>query len=85
MLPAFRYTKHQVARGARADAESSSEILLIKNVSLLRATYQIRLLAFKAYETGKRLVVTMPKSGRIHSTLAELAERIPKTLRFSRF
>jgi hypothetical protein len=85
MLPAFRYTKHQVARGARPDAETSSEIVLIKNVSLLRPTYQIKLLAFKAHETGKRLVLTIPKRCRIDPTLKELAETIPKAVRFTRF
>ena len=47
-------------RGARPDAETTSAIYLIKNVSSLRATYQIRLLALKAAETGKKLVLKVP-------------------------
>ena len=48
MLMDSRYTRHQIPRGARADAETNDRIVLVKNVPLLRATYQIRLLAFRA-------------------------------------
>ena len=80
----LRYTKHQVPRGARPDAETLDQIVLIKNVSTLRATYQIRLLAFKAYESGKKLVLTVPKNCRIHETLRSLAETLPKNMRFKK-
>jgi hypothetical protein len=49
-------------RGSRADAETSEGIYLIKNVSRLHATYQVRLLAFAARERGKRLVLVVPCS-----------------------
>jgi hypothetical protein len=49
-------------RGSRADAETSDGIYLIKNVSRLHATYQVRLLAFAARERGKRLVLVVPRS-----------------------
>jgi hypothetical protein len=35
----FKYTKHQVARGALPDAQFGDKIYLVKKVSRLRATY----------------------------------------------
>jgi len=77
----FRYTRHQVARGSRADAETFDTLFLIKNVSVIRATYQIRLLAFNATQSRKRLVIKVPKHCRIHPTLRELIAQLPKTVR----
>jgi hypothetical protein len=58
----YGYTRHQVLRGARPDAVSGNQCFLIKNVSLMRLTYQIRLLTFLATERGIRLVLRIPKS-----------------------
>ena len=77
----FRYTKHQVARGAIADAESGDTLYLLKNVSELRATYQIRLLAFRAVKEGKRLVIRLPSSARIYPSLRELRKTSRKPSR----
>jgi len=77
----FRYTRHQVPRGARADAETFDKIIVVKNVSTIRATYQIRLLAFKAVETGKKLIVTVPKHCQVDRTLREFMKELPKTVR----
>ena len=82
--PTYRYTKHQVARGARPDFETNDRIGLIKVVSLLRATYQIRLLALKAVETKKKLVIVLPKHGKLHPTLRDLQKQLPKTIRIER-
>jgi len=57
----LRYTKHQVARGARPDAVDGDTWFLLKFVSRLRLTYQIRLLAFGAEQSGVRLVIRVPK------------------------
>ena len=65
-------TRHQVARGARADAEAFNKMYLIKNVSTLRATYQIRLLAFKAVDSGTKLVLRVPYACEFDHTLNEL-------------
>lgn len=67
-----KFTRYQVPRGAMADAEAFNRMYLIKNVSSLRATYQIRLLAFKAVETGQQLVLRVPHSCVFHSSLDEL-------------
>jgi hypothetical protein len=73
----LRYTSHQVPRGARADAETNDRIVLVKNVSLLRATYQIRLLAFKAQETRKKFVIFVPQACKVHGTLRGLMKLVP--------
>jgi hypothetical protein len=54
---------------------------LIKNVSVLRATYQIRLLAFKAVESRKTLTLNVPKSCRFHPSLEDLIEVTGKAIR----
>ena len=59
-------------RGARADAETSDTFYLIKNVPALRATYQIRLLAWQAAESGKKLVLMVPPGCRFDTALAGL-------------
>lgn len=56
----FFYTSHQAARGAKPDGEVLNTMYLIKSVSVLRATYQIRLLAFHAKARGKKLVLRVP-------------------------
>jgi hypothetical protein len=67
----LRYTKFQVPRGAFADAETEDKIYLFKGVSLLRLTYQIRLLTFRATETNKKLVIRVPRRGTIHRSLKD--------------
>ena len=42
------------------DAEAFNRMYLIKNVSRLRATYQIRLLAFRAVEKKMQLILRVP-------------------------
>lgn len=58
----YRYTKHHFARGTRADAERQDAFFLLKNVSFLRLTYQIRLLASRALQSGRKLVIRVPSS-----------------------
>lgn len=70
-----RYTKHQVARGARADAETNAKIYLIKNVDRLCLTYQIRLLAVKAIETKKKLILKVPIGCRFDAELNQFMKQ----------
>jgi hypothetical protein len=69
----FRYTAHEVARGSRPDAVKGGVAYLFKNVSLLRLTYQVRLLTFLATEQGTRLVVVIPKSTKVSNELRAFA------------
>ena len=77
----FRYTKHQVPRGAHTDAESYDKLFLLKNVSTMRLTYQIRLLTFWASESNKRLVVRVPKHCKVHLSLRAFVKEFPKAIR----
>jgi len=77
----FKYTSHQVPRTSRPDAETSNNIYLIKNVSILRATYQIRLLCFKATDSGKKLVLKVPNTCQFHSSLRDLIKTTNKTIK----
>lgn len=67
-----KYTRHQVPRGSRPDAETIDRIYLIKNVSTFRATYQVKLLAFKAVQTYKKLVLKVPPTCQLHTSLKDL-------------
>jgi hypothetical protein len=76
----FRQTKHQVARGTRADGETFDRMVLVKRTSELRATYQIRLLTYRAVQEGKKVIIEVPKACRIHSSLLGLAREYRKSL-----
>lgn len=55
-----RIGQHGIPRGARADAEDTTTIWLLKNVSKLTLTYQIQLLAFRARTSGRTLEIRVP-------------------------
>jgi hypothetical protein len=67
-----KYTKHQVARGAAPDGERFNVMYLVKNVPKLRATYQIRVLAFRAVEKKMKLVLRVPASCEFDDSLQGL-------------
>jgi len=73
-------TSHQVARGAMPDAESFNRMYLIKNVSKLRATYQIRLLAFKAVDKRMQLVLRVPAVCEFDDSLNSLIKKCGKSV-----
>lgn len=75
-----KYTRSQVPRSARPDAEEFNRMYLVKNVSKLKATYQIRLLAFKAVDGGTKLVLRVPHSCEFDPELEKLIEKFPKAL-----
>jgi hypothetical protein len=79
-----RYTQHQVARGALADAENNSAFYLLKNVSSLRLTYQIRLLAFRAIDNGRKLVIRVPVGCKLHPSLRDFVRDHSKTIRIEK-
>lgn len=77
----LRYTPHQVPRGARADAEKGNKIYLIKKVRSLRATYQVRLLALRARQEGRVLVLMVPKGCTYHPSLKLLVHQFRDVFR----
>lgn len=68
-------TRHQKPRGTRADAEEFNRLYLIKNVSSLRSTYQIKMLTFRAASEGLRLVLKVPRDCVYHPSLLDLIKR----------
>lgn len=81
----YRYTRHYVARGARADAERGKEMILIKRATRLRATYQIRLLSYCAYRDGKRLIIEVSRHCTIEQDLRQLVRAWPKHIAIRRW
>ena len=77
----LRYTRHQTPRGALADAESGDSIYLFKSVSRLRLTYQIRLLAFRAMNERKKLVIRVPLGTEIAEELRSFVKRASQNVR----
>jgi len=57
------------------DADAFNKMYLIKNVSKLRATYQIRLLAFRAVEEKKKLILRVPSSCEFDRSLMDLMKQ----------
>jgi hypothetical protein len=77
----LRYSRSLIPRGAFSDAETGEGISLLKNVSALRLTYQIRLLTFRAVETGRKLIIEVPKESSIHPDLRDFLKDYPKNVR----
>lgn len=67
----FAYTRHQTPRGSMPDAEVGNKLYLIKNVSEMRLTYQIKMLVYVAHSQGKKVIVQLPKHASIHASLRE--------------
>jgi hypothetical protein len=80
----FRYTRHQVARGTRSDHETDDKYYLIKIVSEMRATYQVRLLTYFAHQKKKQLIIEVPKHCKIHSSLREFQKRFSNLIKIKR-
>jgi hypothetical protein len=80
----FRYTKHQVARGARPDAIINGNLVLAKFPSMLRATYQIRLLLFMAVKQKVKLVVRVRRETKLSPAMSRLAKEHPKNFKLER-
>lgn len=80
----FKYTSHQVARGARPDAEVNGKLYLIKNVSLMRLTYQIKLLTYLAQLRGKKLRVQLPAKTKVHPSLRDFVRSHAEIVKIER-
>ncbi len=80
----FKLTKHQTARGAKADAERGNKLYLIKNTSILHATYQIRLLTYRAASQGGKLVIEVPKNCKLCKDLQKLRSDTKNTINIER-
>ena len=80
----LRYTRHQVARGSRPDAEVGSKLYLLKKTSILHATYQVRLLAFRAQQEHKQLVIRAPVTFNVGPSLRDLMAELGSIIRIEK-
>lgn len=80
----FAVSRRQLPRGSLPDFQSDKEMCLFKNVTELRATYQIRLLLYRAVSEGKKLIVEVPEACVLSAPLAELTEKYSEHLEISR-
>lgn len=80
----LKYTRYQVPRGTRADYETNDKIYLIKNVSFLHATYQIRLLTYLALSNKKKLIIRIPKACKFSDSLKILINENKKVIKLER-
>lgn len=78
------HTRHQVPRGTMPDAIANNRMYLVKYVSTLRATYQIRLLAFRAVSEGTKLIIIVPPHCKLQKDLVALRKMIPRHLQIER-
>ncbi len=77
----LRYTRRRVPRGTRPDIEADDRLYLFKNVPILHATYQVRLLAFRAQQERKNLVIRVPRGFRPAKSLLDLMSEFPGLIR----
>jgi hypothetical protein len=80
----FRMTKRQAVRGSMPDGEANGKMFLIKKVSELRATYQVRLLLHRAVRQGTTLVLDVPNACKLSDDLTALVRDYPANLEVSR-
>jgi hypothetical protein len=60
-------------RGTRPDAAVGNKLYLIKSVSEMRLTYQIRVLAYLANSQSNKLIIQLPKHAKAHASLHDFA------------
>jgi hypothetical protein len=69
-----KYTAGRMLRASRPDGQRGNDICLIKHVSSLRLTYQIRLLTYAASRSGGKLTLVLPLVTTLHPTLQEFLQ-----------
>jgi hypothetical protein len=80
----FIYTRHQTPRGSVPDADNAKGLYLLKNVSEMRLTYQIKLLAYMAHTTGKKLHIRLPSTANVHPKLLDYVREHGGLIRIER-
>lgn len=69
MHPGIRRTSRGEPRCTSPDAVDGKKIYLIKNVALMRLTYQVRQLADAAEQNALKLIIVIPREGRVSADL----------------
>jgi hypothetical protein len=67
-------------RATCPDAETDTRLYLVKNVSVLRATYQVRLLAYRAMVEHKELILKVPEECEFARNLQDFVRRTGKLI-----
>ncbi|WP_454703480.1 hypothetical protein [Achromobacter pestifer] len=80
----FFYTAHQTPRGAKPDGQFGNKIYLIKNVSKMRLTYQIKVLSYMAESQGKILIIQLPKQAAVHKSLKDFVRELARFVKIER-
>jgi hypothetical protein len=80
----LRYTRHQVPRVSRPDAVGPDRWYLIKNVPLMRLTYQVRLLTYMAQQNSVQLVVVLPPGARLSTDMRAFIRENPVLIQRAR-
>lgn len=78
------YTKHQTPRGSMPDADNGKALFLIKMVSEMRLTYQVKLLTYMAHSKGKKLHIRLPVAAKIHPTLRDYVRELGGLIKIER-
>ena len=71
----YKYTHNQVARSAMPDAADEGKIILIKSPDVLKLTYQIKLCAYMASQSNRKLVIYVASHTQKSSKLNEFIEQ----------
>lgn len=67
--PGIRRTSRAEPRCTSPDAVDGTKVYLIKNVALMRLTYQIRLLSDAAEQNALEMIIVIPRRGRVSADL----------------
>ena len=67
--PGVRRTSRGEPRCTSPDGVDGTKIYLIKNVALLRLTYQIRQLSKAAEHNALKMIIVIPRGGRLSADL----------------
>ena len=71
-------------RSTNADGADNTAFILLKRVSELRATYQIRLLTYFAFKEQKSLIIYVPLNFQPHPSLVDLQNKCPGVIKIVR-
>jgi len=75
--PGVRRTRRGEPRCTSPDAVDGTKVYLIKNVPLLRLTYQVRLLADAARQNALEMIIMIPRGSRASADLESFVATRP--------
>ena len=82
--PGTRVNKRGLPRSVRPDGVKNGQLFFFKCVSVMRATYQIRLAVALATSRRLTLQLVLPPGALIHKSLQDLMDQFPGVIGISR-